>query len=103
ILTNRYLQGIPTDSRAARPEGTLREENVSTAVIDKVRQLNEIAKDRGQSMAQMALMWVMRDARVTSALIGASRVAQIEENVAALKQAEFTPEELQRIEEILAG
>jgi L-glyceraldehyde 3-phosphate reductase len=54
-------------------------------------------------MAQMALMWVMRDARVTSALIGASRVAQIEENVAALKQAEFTPEELQRIEEILAG
>ncbi|MBT4977072.1 MAG: L-glyceraldehyde 3-phosphate reductase, partial [Gemmatimonadetes bacterium] len=71
--------------------------------VDKVRQLNEIAKERGQSMAQMALMWVLRDERVTSALIGASRPEQIEENVAALQQAEFSAEELAKIEKILAG
>ncbi|MBT5449437.1 MAG: L-glyceraldehyde 3-phosphate reductase, partial [Gemmatimonadetes bacterium] len=103
ILTNKYLDGIPADSRAARPEGTLQEGAVKPEVVDKVRQLNEIAKERGQSMAQMALMWVLRDERVTSALIGASRPEQIEENVAALQQAEFSAEELAKIEKILAG
>ncbi len=103
ILTNKYLDGIPADSRAARPEGTLQEGAVKPEVVDKVRQLNEIAKERGQSMAQMALMWVLRDERVTSALIGASRPEQIEENVAALQQAEFSAEELTKIEGILAG
>lgn len=103
MLTDKYLEGIPADSRAARPEGTLGEDAVKSDVVDKVRQLNEIAQERGQSMAQMALMWVLRDERVTSALIGASRVEQIEENVAALEQAEFAPEELERIEGILAG
>ena len=103
ILTNKYLDGIPADSRAARPEGTLQEGAVKPEVVDKVRQLNEIAKERGQSMAQMALMWVLRDERVTSALIGASRPEQIEENVAALQQAEFSAEGLAKIEEILAG
>ena len=103
ILTNKYLDGIPADSRAARPEGTLQEGAVKPEVVDKVRQLNEIAKERGQSMAQMALMWVLRDERVTSALIGASRPEQIEENVAALQQAEFAAEELEKIEGILAG
>ena len=103
ILTNKYLDGIPDDSRAARPEGTLQQAAVKTEVVDKVRQLNEIAKERGQSMAQMALMWVLRDERVTSALIGASREEQIEENVAALQQAQFNAEELAKIEGILAG
>lgn len=103
ILTNKYLEGIPADSRAARPEGTLQKGAVKPEIVDKVRQLNEIAKERGQSMAQMALMWVLRDGRVTSALIGASRVEQIEENVAALAQADFSVEELAKIEGILAG
>jgi L-glyceraldehyde 3-phosphate reductase len=103
LLTSKYLEGIPGDSRAARPEGTLQEGAVVPEIVDKVRRLNEIAKERGQSMAQMALMWVLRDGRVTSALIGASRVEQIEENVAALEQAEFSAGELERIEGILAG
>ena len=103
ILTNKYLDGIPDDSRAARPEGTLQQAAVKTEVVDKVRQLNEIAKERRQSMAQMALMWVLRDERVTSALIGASREEQIEENVATLQQAQFDAEELAKIEGILAG
>ena len=103
ILTNKYLDGIPADSRAARPEGTLQAAAVKPEVINKVRQLNQIAKQRGQSMAQMALMWVLRDERVTSALIGASRPEQIEENVAALQQADFSAEDLAKIERILAG
>jgi len=103
ILTNKYLKGIPADSRAARVEGTLEEKAVKPELVDKVRLLNEIAQARGQSMAQMALMWVLRDERVTSALIGASRVEQIEENVAALDQQGFSPDELDQIEEILTG
>jgi L-glyceraldehyde 3-phosphate reductase len=103
ILSDKYLQGIPEDSRAARAEGTLQPKAVAPEVIDKVRQLNGIAQARGQSMAQMALMWVLRNESVTSALIGASRPAQIEENVAALEQSEFSVDELARIEAILAS
>lgn len=103
ILSDKYLQGIPEDSRAARAEGTLQPKAVAPEVIDKVRQLNGIAQARGQSMAQMALMWVLRNESVTSALIGASRPAQIEENVAALEQSEFSVDELARIEAILAN
>jgi L-glyceraldehyde 3-phosphate reductase len=101
LLTNRYLGGIPADSRAGKPNTFLRESDVKPDRIEKVRQLNEIASARGQSLAQMALAWVLRGGRVTSALIGASRVSQIEENVAALKRLEFSKEELDRIEEIL--
>jgi L-glyceraldehyde 3-phosphate reductase len=101
LLTNRYLGGIPADSRAGKPNTFLRESDVKPERIEKVRQLNEIAAARGQSLAQMALAWVLRGGRVTSALIGASRVSQIEENVAALKRLEFSKEELDRIEEIL--
>ena len=103
ILTNKYLEGIPKDSRAARPEGTLQEGVVQSEVIGKVRQLNEMAQARGQSMAQMALSWVLRDQRVTSALIGASRPEQIAENVAALEGPGFAAEELAQIAEILGG
>ena len=103
ILTNKYLEGIPKDSRAARPEGTLQEGVVQSEVIGKVRQLNEMAQARGQNMAQMALSWVLRDQRVTSALIGASRPEQIAENVAALEGPGFAAEELAQIAEILGG
>jgi L-glyceraldehyde 3-phosphate reductase len=102
LLTGRYLEGtIPQDSRAANPEGFLKREQVTEAVVAKVRRLNEVARRRGQTMAQMALVWVLHDPRVTSALIGASRTAQIDENVAALKNMAFCPEELFEIDEIL--
>ncbi|MBU7594935.1 L-glyceraldehyde 3-phosphate reductase [Metabacillus halosaccharovorans] len=103
LLTNKYISGIPTDSRAAKANTFLSEERVTEDVISKVRQLNEIAQNRGQNLAQMALAWVLREGRVTSALIGASKVSQIEENVAALNHLEFSNEELSQIERILKG
>jgi L-glyceraldehyde 3-phosphate reductase len=99
VLTDKYLEGVPEDSRINRPGGDslqpahLRDEN-----IERVRALNKIAKARGQSLAQMALAWTLRDPRVTSALIGASRPEQVSENVAALDNLEFTPEELTAID-----
>jgi L-glyceraldehyde 3-phosphate reductase len=101
LLTNKYLGGIPMDSRAAKSTGFLQEKDVNEDNIGKVRRLNEIASERGQSLAQMALAWVLRGGRVTSALIGASRVSQVEENVAALNNLDFSGDELTRIEEIL--
>lgn len=100
LLTNRYLGGIPKDSRAAKAGTFLREADVSDEVLTKVTALNEVAQSRGQSLAQMALAWVVRGGRVTSALIGASKVSQIEENVKALDNLEFTPDELSRIDAI---
>jgi L-glyceraldehyde 3-phosphate reductase len=101
LLTNKYVSGIPTDSRAAKPSGFLKADQVTEEKIAKVHRLNEIAGKRDQSLAQMALAWVLRGGRVTSALIGASRVSQIEENIAALKNLEFSSDELKQIEEIL--
>ncbi|NJD59572.1 MAG: L-glyceraldehyde 3-phosphate reductase [Anaerolineales bacterium] len=101
ILTNRYLKGVPNDSRAGKKGTYLSRENVTADKIDKVRKLAEIARQRGQSMAQMALAWVLHKPAVTSALIGASRVAQIEDGVAALNKLEFSKEELAEIEKIL--
>lgn len=101
VLTNKYLNGIPEDSRAKGPSVFLNENNISHETLRKVRALNQIAAARGQSLAQFALAWVLRNGRVTSALIGASRPSQIEENVAALSQLEFSTEELERIESIL--
>jgi len=103
LLTNKYLSGIPADSRAAKENTFLSEDRVTGDVISKVKQLNEIAQNRGQNLAQMALAWVLREGRVTSALIGASKVRQIEENVEALKSLEFTQDELSQIERILEG
>lgn len=103
LLTNKYISGIPTDSRAAKANTFLSEERVTEDVISKVKQLNEIAQNRDQNLAQMALAWVLREGRVTSALIGASKVSQIEENVAALNHLEFSNEELSQIERILKG
>ncbi len=102
LLTNRYLAGIPADSRAAKPSGFLKPDAITKDKLAKVRKLNALAKTRGQSLAQMALAWVLREGKVTSALIGASKVSQIEENVAALSNLEFTAEELQKIDRILA-
>lgn len=103
ILTNKYLHGIPSNSRAAGHSVFLHESNITEQQINVVKQLNDVATQRGQSLAQMALAWVLRDGKVTSALIGASRVSQIEENVAALQNLEFTEEELARIDEIALG
>jgi L-glyceraldehyde 3-phosphate reductase len=99
LLTDKYLAGIPRDSRVNRPGGgTLLKEHLSEANLGRVRALNEIARSRGQSLAQMALAWVLRDPRMTSTLIGASSPAQIRENVAALQNLRFTPEELRAID-----
>lgn len=103
LLTGRYLDGVPEDSRAGRPGTFLKRETLQPALLEKVRRLNGVAARRGQTLAQMALAWVLRDPRVTSALIGASRVAQIEENVAALANLAFAAEELTAIDAILAG
>jgi L-glyceraldehyde 3-phosphate reductase len=101
LLTDRYLHGIPKDSRAAKPHSFLKPEQVTQEKLSKARKLNEISRTRGQSLAQMAIAWVLRHTAVTSALIGASKVRQIEDGVAALKNLQFTTEELQAIEQIL--
>jgi len=99
LLTDKYLNGIPKDARINRPGGdSLRPEHLSDENLAKVRALNEIAKGRGQTLAQMAVAWVLRDPRVTTALIGASSPAQIRDNVAALKNLEFSAAELSSID-----
>jgi len=103
MLSNKYLNGIPEDSRAAKPTGFLKESSVTPEVVAKLRKLNDIAASRGQSLAQLALAWVLRGGRVTSALIGASRVSQIEDSVAALDNLDFAQEELDAIQAVLKG
>ena len=103
LLTDRYLQGVPADSRAAKPHGYLRRTAVTDEVVVRMRALDAVARERGQSLAQMAIAWVLRHATVTSALIGASRVAQIEDCVAALANLQFAEQELAAIDTILAG
>jgi L-glyceraldehyde 3-phosphate reductase len=98
MLTDKYLDGIPEGSRASR-ESSLSPDLLTSEALEKIRALNEIAGRRGQSLAQMAVAWVLRDERVTSALIGASSVAQLEANVAALKNLDFSPDELAEIDE----
>jgi L-glyceraldehyde 3-phosphate reductase len=97
LLTDRYLDGIPEGSRASRP-GTMDQDQLNEATLDKVRALNDLAGRRGQSLAQMAIAWTLRDPRVTSALVGASSVAQLEANVAALDNLEFSDDELAEID-----
>jgi L-glyceraldehyde 3-phosphate reductase len=102
LLTDKYLDGIPAGSRAAKPHGFLKPAHITKEKLAKVRQLNELAQARGQTLAQMALAWILRHPAVTCVLVGASSVRQIEENVAALDKLEFTDEELGTVEEILA-
>jgi len=103
LLTDKYLNGIPEDSRIAKPHGFLKETDLNEDLLDKIRKLNDVAKERGQTLAQMALCWVLRKGRITSVLIGASKVSQIEDNVKALENLAFSEEELERIENILKG
>ncbi len=97
LLTDRYLDGVPAGSRASHP-GTFSTEMLTEANLAKIRALNEIAERRGQSLAQMAIAWTLRDAVVTSALVGASSVGQLEQNVVALNKLEFSPAELEEID-----
>jgi L-glyceraldehyde 3-phosphate reductase len=97
MLTNRYLDGIPEDSRAARND-SLSKDMLSEENLNSVRELNEIAQGRGQTLAQLALAWTLRDPRITSTLIGASSVAQLEDNVGALQRLDFSDDELAEVD-----
>jgi L-glyceraldehyde 3-phosphate reductase len=101
LLTDKYLSGIPEGSRASKPHGFLRPAHVTDEKLAKVRALNDLAKARGQTLAQMALAWVLRHPGMTSALIGASTVAQVEDCVASLDNLAFAADELSGIEAIL--
>lgn len=101
ILTNKYLSGIPSDSRVARDGRYLKSEQLDTATLNKVRKLNDIATNRGQSLAQMAIAWLLKDDRITSVLVGVSRISQLEDNLKALDNLAFSEDELKAIEEIL--
>ena len=100
LLTDRYLNGIPQDSRIRTDGRFLNERAISPAVLDKVTKLNELAKQRGQSLAQMALAWILRDGDITSVLIGASKPEQILDNLGMLQSAPFSEEERKKIDEI---
>ncbi len=102
LLTGKYLQGVPADSRAGRDPRFLKPENITAQQQQKIAALGKVAAERGQTLSQMSLSWVLRDKVVTSALIGASRPEQILENIKAAHAASFTAEELRRIDEILA-
>jgi L-glyceraldehyde 3-phosphate reductase len=98
LLTSRYLNGIPADSRAAKPGIFLKPDGITKELVGKVKRLNTLAEQRGQTLAQMALSWILKDNRITSVLIGASRVSQLEENVKALDNCAFTKAELDAID-----
>lgn len=102
ILTNKYLKGIPENSRAAKSTGFLQKDQVTPEVIYKVQKLNGIAEKRGQSLAQMAVSWILKDDRITSVLVGVSSKEQLLDNLGALTNLNFTSSELQEIETILA-
>lgn len=101
VLTNKYLKGFPEDSRAVKDARYLKTNQITDNIIKKVRKLNAIAEDRGQSLAQMAIAWLLKDERVTSVLVGVSKVKQIEDNVAALDNLEFSEKELKKIRKII--
>ncbi len=103
LLTKKYLKGIPENSRAASSSVFLKPDDITETLISKVKDLNELANERGQTLAQMALAWVLREGKVTSALIGASRPEQVDENVQALQNLSFTKEELSKIDLLLEG
>ena len=101
LLTNKYLHGIPDDSRVAKGVGFLTETQLTPERLTQIRQLNELAQERRQSLAQMALSWILRDERITSVLIGASKPDQLTDSLRCLENLQFSPEELARIEEVL--
>lgn len=101
LLTTKYLNEIPQDSRASEINSTIGKDEINETVIKKLKLLNDVAAKRNQTLAQMSLAWVLRDEKVTSAIIGASRVSQIEENVKAIENLNFSSDELEKIEKIL--
>jgi L-glyceraldehyde 3-phosphate reductase len=101
LLTNKYLHGIPQDSRAAKSTGFLQESQVTDEVIAKIKKLNSLAEQRGQTLAQMALAWLLKDTRVTSVLIGASKPEQLADSLKSLDNINFSADELEKIEAIL--
>ena len=103
LLTNKYLGGIPAESRAAKPHGFLRASQITEHRLQQVRQLDQMAQARGQTLAQMALAWILKDDRITSVLIGASRPEQLADSLKCLDMLGFSPEELEGIERILAA
>lgn len=103
ILSDRYLRGIPEGSRAAGSSPFLSAAAVTPELVGRLRELDQLASERGQSLAQMALAWVLRGGRVTSAVVGASSVAQLENSVEAVRNLEFGDKELARIEKLLKG
>ena len=102
LLTNKYLNGVPEDSRLAKPHGFLNEQYATPEKIEKVKQLNEIAEERNQTLAQMAIAWLLKDDRVTSVLVGASKPGQLADSLKALDNIFFEEYELKAIEDILA-
>ena len=102
LLTNRYLMGIPADSRAAKPHGFLKQDQITQETLGKIKKLNELAHKRNQSLAQMAIAWLLKDKRVTSVLIGASSVAQLHNSLESLQNLTFSKNELETIDKILA-
>lgn len=105
LLTNKYLKGIPDDSRAGRhlENGAITETQITNEVIEKVKQLNKVAASRNQSLAQMALAWVLKDERITSVILGASKPQQVLESIDTIKNIHFSKEELEKIGLILKG
>lgn len=101
LLTNKYLNGIPTDSRAAKASGFLQQDQVTAEAVEKSKFLNSLAQDRKQTLAEMALAWVLHNPYVTSIILGTSSVKQLKDNIAALNNPDFTSEELQLIDNIL--
>ena len=101
MLTDRYLKGIPADSRASKSHGFLKESAITEERIEQIRALNNLATQRGQGLAQMALAWLLKDPRITSVLIGASRPEQLQNSLECLKSPKFSAEELRVIEGIL--
>lgn len=103
ILTDKYLEGIPSESRAGKPSGFLKPEQITWEKMQMVKNLNELANQRGQSLAQLAIAWLLKDRRVSSVLVGASSVAQLQDNLQALDNLVFEENELRQIENILQG
>ena len=103
LLTDRYLKGIPEGSRASKAHGFLKASHITEETLDKITRLNEIAKQRGQSLAQMALTWLLKDKRITTVLIGASSVEQLDNNIDAMNNLDYTQDELSAIEAVLRG
>jgi L-glyceraldehyde 3-phosphate reductase len=103
LLTNKYLNGIPEDSRVGRhlKNGAITESQITAETINKIKQLNEVALHRNQSLAQMALAWVLKDDRITSVILGASKAQQVTESIEATKNIQFSKEELDKIDFIL--